>query len=611
MIRNIILLIYIIYIPIIGKSIDSIELFLFYLPSILLIILEILYNRNKKILTVRQAWFLIILTFLYITSIIFSKNPGTSYYQLYIFLNVILTTVLAINNLKPQEFKKGLIVSTIVFSVIFILNKLSILPLPTRIYKDNFILQIWGHSYLGDLLILAIPSIISLFNSKNYKIPSLILILVCAVLLLTNSRSAIFALLIGLLLLKPANFTQKIFKTALLGFAIFSFVFQFFCIYLKIDSKKSLTGNRFNYWQESLLGFKDSPVLGNGPGTFSYINKKYEKFPDITNYTHNSFLWFLSENGIFFTLIVFTAIILAIITNYHQDNIFFVTSITSLVHSFFDPTWNSAGILIISLYFIFYHYLHKKNGRFKWSFFIPVSVLLLLFIVSQASTRILMSQFNYKTTLLFDPINLKARLEIIKSNNPKDMYWQSNLASTIKLFPNETAVYDTLINITPFPENEKYYYKLFELSPQENYKRYVELAGLYYQHQLFDKLDELFLQIDRTFNENQLPAIYSFPLSQICYRTALENYKKNPESSIKLFQESVRLFPMLSHYHIELANAYWNIGYKKEALAQLSVCQTYLAAKKHCQEYLNEHKNVNLPHPGAPVIVSYINSNLN
>ena len=87
---------------------------------------------------------------------------------------------------------------------------------------------------------------------------------------------------------------------------------------------KTIIGERNKYWSIAFKGFLDSPIIGNGPNTFSLIRREKQIKSTITSVTHNSLLTFLCENGIIFTFIIFIAIFYGLKNTRKNNNIFFV-----------------------------------------------------------------------------------------------------------------------------------------------------------------------------------------------------------------------------------------------------------------------------------------------
>jgi hypothetical protein len=525
--------------------------------------------------------------------------------------------LVAIKNISPKQFEQGLLTSLIIFSIIFLLNKLQIVNINPSVLNDNFISQRYGHSYLADLLILIFPFLISKinsnFNKKQKYLNFSYLIFFLIILILTNSRSGITALSIGLLFLKTKNSHQKTIKRIILG--LISIVLVLFLTpRYQNEFNKTISGQRFQYWNIALQSFQQAPLFGNGPNTFPLIRKQIQKQATNSNLTHSSLLNFLCENGIFFTFIFFFSIFYGLNNTKKKNNIFFTTSIIVITHSLLDPTWNSPGIFIISLYLIFYYSpifnLKKQKNRSTIPILILATICLLFYSLDTISNQLFIKD-KYQSSLIFNPLNLDSRLKIISTTKPDSALWQNNLNFTLKFFPKNEIVYQKLINTLPFNQSEKYYYQLFQLNPKENFNYYYQITNIYYQNQNYEKLDKIIDLIDTNFIENQFLANYAIPLSKITYEYALQKYSSiNPQKSLKYFQFTKKIFPILGYYQIEYANSLWHLGQKQQAKEVLNDCLKYPHPKQQCLTYLEEHQNIDFNQPGEPEFRNYIQNKL-
>jgi O-antigen ligase len=616
--ENIFLLISLFIIPIFGKAIDFKESLIFYsLPSIL-IFYTILIKKESLKLRNKPLIFILILISLFVISTLLSINPGGSYYFLFIFINCLLMTLVVINNISPKQFERGLLISLIIFSIIFLLNRLNIINLNPSVLNDNFIDQKYGHSYLADLLVLIFPFLISKvnpeLNKKQKYLNYFYFIFFLTTLILTNSRSSVVALTIGLFFLKAKNFHQKTIKNIIIGLMSIALIISLTPQYQN-KFNKTIDGERFKYWNVAIQSFKRSPLFGNGPNTFPLIRKEIQDQSISGNLAHNSFLSFLCENGIIFTILLFITIIYGLRNNQKKNNTFFGCSIIAITHSFLDPTWSSPGIFIISLYLIFYYSPIFINTPPKKILFSPsiitISSICFLFFVMDSISNHLLFQDKYQNSLIFNPLNLDSRLKIISTTNPNLTLWQKNLQFTLKYFSKNEIVYQTLTNTLPFLQSEKYYYQLINLNPKESFSSYFLLTDTYSRSNNFNKLEQILNLIDQNFIENQIPSSYAIPLSKISYNYAIDIYPTNKDKAIKYLKLTNKLFPLDGFYRVELANALWSNNKKEDAIKQLSSkCQEYPSAKEQCQTYLKAHQYQEFNQPGSLESITYVNEKL-
>jgi len=613
--EKIIFLIILFIFPIFGKIIDFKESIFFYsLPSIL-IFYTILVKKESFKLNLKSIIFFLSIIISFVISYLFSINLGGSFYFIFIFINCLLMTFVVIKNISPKNFEQGLLISVSIFSVVFLLDKLHIINLNISTLNDNFIKQIYGHSYLADLLVLTFPFIISRINSKLSKpqkyLNYALILFFFVILVLTNSRSGFIAITLGLLFLQSKNLTQKIFKILIISSSLILLAVS---LTPKYQNKlnKTIIGERDKYWIIALKGFVDSPIIGNGPNSFPIIRRQKQNQPIITSVTHNSILTFLCENGIIFTTLFLTVIILSLQKTRKNNNIFFVASLIAFFHSLLDPTWNSPGIFIVSLYLIFYHlYSSKesKNEKNASSLVLSLAIFCSIFFILDTTSNQLLLKHRYESSLAFNPFNFNSRIEIMSKINNKSEIWQKNLQFILKYFNKNEVVYKNLIDTTPFPQNEKYYYQLFDLNPKESFYYYLQLLNNTKKNNDLLRFETLLNYIDKNFKENEIPTKYAIPISKESYNYAVSIYPTNKSKSLFYFNLATKLFPISGFYQVDLANALWNTNQKEAAINQLSInCQKYPLAKDQCKTYLNAQQNKTFDQPGTEEYINYINN---
>lgn len=608
-------LIFILILPIFGKSLDFTESVFFYGFS-LIFFFYFLHKKKKLFFEKEFILILIILTILLLFSTITSKIIGLSYYQFFVYLDIILLFTFAVAIIKPEKIKIGLVIASSIYCLVFLLNKIGILSLEIKPLSDNFILQIWGHSYLADFIVFSIPILVCYLAEEKEKKKIyplfLILFIILISLFLTNSRSALLSLMIGLIFLKTTTPSQKIIKKIIFtGIILSLLVLSVLVIKNKIRNKTFL-GNRIKYFESALVGFSKYPIFGNGIGTYSFIEKKYQTEPFTNTFvSHNSFATFLSENGLIFTLIFFISIVLSLKKTYKTDNLFFVCSLIAICHSFLDPTWESSGIFVLSLYFIFFYSLqYNKTEKSKSSkLFVFTPLIILLFFTSKTISDLLFLQGKFRQSIFFDPFNLNSRIAIIKNENPNSQIWQKTLKFSLKYFKNNDILYKTLVEKIPFPDNEIYYYKLFEINPKENNKNYLNLIDLYKKNYQKEKLEKLLYLIIQNSVNKQFTRPEQIIIEKILYRSGIENFNFNPEKTIDFLNQCLKYEPALSYFHIELANAYWHTGQRQKAFEQINNCLKINVAQQHCQWYLDNFQNQFL-YPGQKEFTDYIDNQL-
>jgi O-antigen ligase len=593
---SLLLALFLVITPIFGKSIDYRESIVLYAAIILFFLFSRFRRSPSLILHKKFILFEIILILLYIVSTIFSKNISFSYYGLIRFLFTLTLLNLSLTNVKDALLSKLIHYSSLIYALVFLLNKFNLIQLLPRPFYDNFILQIWGHSYLADIIIMAIPIVIyqliyqihSGLKNKLFQFFSLLLLL--STLILTNSRSGAISLAIGsayLLIPKIKN----IFKPLVLLLAIFLIAYftnQF--LYLQESTLKSPGGNRLEYWKQALNGFTESPILGNGPNNFFYINKKYQSQANSnTNYAHNYFLESLALNGLPYTLIFFAFVLLSLKYQLHRHPLNFSIGLIALINTLLDPAWNSLGIFCLSLFYIFNQNplvvvptSKSSPKKLFTTFSFVIFAIICLFYLTKTAADILYIRGQKLTSLRLDPFNLDNSLSL----DPKFLDF------TIFLNSHNIFLFREMTRIIPLPQSETYYYQLFSLSPKENLAQYTQLATFYLQTKQQDKLTSLLSSINKNITPTIYPIEETISIAKIYYQVALLQWDKHDfTAAIDNFKNAVVFSKGWGEFQIELANAYWSYGQKDLATNQLQVeCQEIPLSSQSCQNFLNSNQ---------------------
>ncbi|MFA5025605.1 MAG: O-antigen ligase family protein [Candidatus Shapirobacteria bacterium] len=587
---NLLLSCFILILPLFGKAINYAESLVLYGGTIIFLVASFSYPSPKH-LTKKIIYFEIVLVLLSLISSILSKNIGYSYYGFFNFIFSLVILNLCLKYLDTKNISKIILYFSLFYSVIFLLNKLQLLTIGADSYFDNFILQIWGHSYLADFLIFSIPFLLysllsfEMLPKKLWYFYSFSLVFIFITLILTNSRSAIISITLSTLYIVSPKL-KKHFRIPL-GILMFTLaIFLNYQLFSQNRVTKSLDGSRPEYWQEAFQAFIEKPIFGNGPGNFFYINKKYQSVPYTnTNYAHNSFIEYLSLNGLPFTLIIFVAIISSLLFQRQKNPLNFVIGLTSLINSFLDPSWNSIGIFCLSLFFIFNQNplfisasIPKSKLYSKLNIFILI--IISIFFISKTVSDFLFISHQNLTSLYADPFNLNARQALLPDFE----------RSTSILYQNDTQTNRELSKILTYPKNEKYFYQVFSLNPKEsNPKEYIELANFYVSSNDLDKLDYLLKLAYQNLNINLSSSSENLTIAKIAYKHALFQWQNhNPDLAINNLKIAIHFSKGWSHFHIELANMYWYNGQLDLAIQQLKTeCYKYPNSIKHCQEYIN------------------------
>lgn len=586
---SIIFLIYVLILPVFNKAIDYQEsVILFGVPFFFFLSLLTKTKANLVRPTKLNLIFQIILTFLFLLSTLLSINPGSSYYAFFTFLTVLLIFNLSSLYIDDLElFYKYLIAFSCLYAAILIGSKLHLFNISVQPASDNFILQVWGHSDLADLLVFPVIITISKIRPKNIltSVPlSLFLILA---LILTDSRSAIVAVIFGIIFLIPKNIYQKTIRLVAFICLVISLIYIFRqSTTPSVSNLKTLTGSRPGYWQEAAIGFQKSPIFGNGPATFNIIDQQLHlDSGSNSKYAHNSILEYLTDNGLIFASVFFIYIFLGLYHQHQKNNLLFCLGLVSLIDSMFTPSWSSPGILIISLILIFHdqHFfsvIPNNRHRSVPIFLSILSILVFIFFLSKTSSDYLFLNGSYNLSLKLDPFNLNSLLNTIDTNN---------LSTALKLYPdNKVIFYQTLINKYSLPTSETYYYQLITIDPNNSLNIFLDLGYYYLRSKSYNQVEHFFDFILNHYPPEKISYPNNIKISELFRQYAIIQWNENHQSSaILLFQKAVAYSPEGGIYHIDLADAYWYLNLHDQFKYQLeTICPSYQSPQIECQKYL-------------------------
>ena len=577
------LIIFVCLSPLLGKNLDYTESLIFYgFP--LFFYLLILTSKIKTHSLPRPVIAIqVILILLYGISTLLSVNKGISYYHFFQFFNTLfIVNLVFIVFPNRTNFEKTFLFTSLFMVFIFSLNYFHVINLPDKSLGDNFIKQVWGHSYLSELLIISIPLSLKyvLGNSKKYLFLFLALLIA---LLFTNSRIAIITIFFSLLFLVivTKSFvikTKIIFLLPILLVVLFGI---FFFISKGVYSNKTLDGSRLEYWSEAFNYFLESPLIGNGPDTFETANNRYhQSFSTKTSLAHSSLLTFLSENGILFTLIIFTSLIVLLRPIFHQDIFLFTALSGSIVASLIDSSWNTIGIFLIVLTSLTLSKPSPPPNRQSKILIYIQFIILSLFFLSKTASDLLFIFHQYRFSYYADPFNPNPRLALIEEN-PMDT---SLINSTLTLFEKDNSINQKIANNLPLSQSTSLQYHLIALNPIDTIKPYLSLFLYYQQQQQIDNYKYTLSLFDRNIGLKYI-SLDITPISSALYSEALNIWTTDRSSAIYFLNQAVKYSPDWSHLRIELANAYMDDNQILVAKNEIQACLSRSIPRFHCQQY--------------------------
>ena len=371
------------------------KLYLFALWSIFLLFFSLVFNEKPRIL--KPIISALVLSVLFIISVIFSKHIPLSIEKLFFYLISLATFIffssISKNKFKPKAFFYYLSILTLVLNAIvlfftFYQDQQSIFP------GMNLLVRSYGHNHYAAFLLLLIPIFWWQFLFKNEQATDkethflMIILLMSSYLLiiLSLARLVLFISLIQLIAIfftnkkilsssKENDFVKIIIKTFIFIFVSIGTVFLFLSVPLNnkgeslcplVFSKKEicqplLQNDRFIYWQKAWLVFSENLLVGSGLKNFNFSSRKFpiENY-QITSYAHNIFLHNLAEGGLlvgipFFFFITYIFYRSFLVIKRDREPLYkflWLAASASLFNAMFDFDWNFFIIFVLTLIFI-------------------------------------------------------------------------------------------------------------------------------------------------------------------------------------------------------------------------------------------------------------------
>lgn len=501
------------------------------------------------------------------------------------FLTVLLIFNIASTYLPTDIYlKKGIVYASAVYSLISITYKLFLPNLFPSEYTDNVFVQNWGHSYIADFLIFSVPLLIHNVTPKKIPVSTVLLIPITLAIILSNSRSSIVALIIGISFIKSEHLYHRLFKLL----AITSLLVSLICIYFFSNHLKSPNGSRPEYWSQAISGFVNSPLVGIGSGNFGIINRLYrQNTVNSSSYTHNSILESLLENGIFFTIVTFGLTGYGLWYQYRHYRLFFVLGIISLTNSLLDPSWASPGILALTMIFIFWKINPKPAPRY---FTAILAVTILIYLISKTISDILFVKAKYELSLKFDPFNPSSLTSLVDTKQPQIRY----------LYEQDPYFLNLLSDTKYLPQNESVFFESIRLDPFGSTNKISRLVYYYTNTNDFQKLKSTIPLVYTHIDPTVIPFNLSLELAKSIYKLGIHEWEqKNYQEAINHLQKAVTYSRKWSHFELELATALWQSGGSKKAFDSLTNCQKNTASAKHCYDFQLEIKKSGWPPVGS------------
>lgn len=555
------------------------------------------------------------------------------------------------------------VVAASIVALFFILNR----SLGLRLPPLNLLYAFHGHNFLAGLLLLVFPLLLPFVDGSKWTWYKSAFWFFLVSLLLTFSRGAL-GILTFYLLYKFVVGHSKELKSRLLLVSI-TLVCVLFVLglgllkslpvinipiingyWLKTQLNKVdlVTNYRFEYWQQAWAGFKQRPLLGNGPGTFSLVSKAYQQQPDSYSVHAHSFpLQLLSEVGIVGLVLLASLIVICLTqtqrhkrhdTVSHQPVLPLTEAVLlTLGYSLIEFNlqfwviwlwfWAALGLIAGS----------RKNASESTSaplhkmLFSTTLGLNTLGYITYGLLYILPLETLIKLPL---PLYLVDKISTLKTIQllPSHVSMTINQATPFLLFyQNDSDVLTSIADKFTFPDRfeEAYphYNKALVFDPKNAHKikqylnrlQILNQPVVLYTEFLFginlyanksqkvlltrlntEQMSEIFsAHISTVLKTKSDAATFDQEIAQRLYGLGLTQISTNPKLAAQLWEAAIPFYQSLSYHYIDLASLYYyELGDPQLALKTLERCMEQPQAKAHCAQFITKNGVVNLPTTG-------------
>ena len=666
-----------------GESLLSKAIFLgfplFYLP--------ILFRRKRKVTHSFRPIFLAWSAFLSVAliSMLFSISRSFSLPSFFglsgVFIYFVLFSLVVEARTGLKLFSYSIIIVALILSFI---SLFFIISPPTSMSGMNLVYASFGHNHLSDYLIFTLPLSVVLFLRQTKTIPNFLTCLLVVFFFinffLTFARTAFLIvsfMIFGLVWIYKPVMKKAVFLLTLASIPLLMSLAIVFISNSQIRGRFNLSTSsrsewlirqaikpianegRFEYWKQAMQGFRERPLLGNGPGTFRLISQRFRQQSSVFSwFTHNFFLQTAAEVGVL-GFGTFSLLLFLVFKNMHIPHLrnqadypvaLFMGVLGSLLQSFFDFNFNFLAIFLlfwVSVAFL----LHTPRDRHMVSppRMLPLSMTVVSFlslglVITTLFGRFLLlrgdqsnfssigkAPFSVTFSVLLPSLDHERFQILIRSSTSGHKDFHDPLFEKALVFWNKEDPNFSLwlANLTdPSPESNQYYVQAVRFSSAFDkihlIGRLLEIEGgdddfvvetflsiltqSEFPH-LKDRLQEIpssHRQILLTYiKQHYSPDILDIPpmrwwASKVFYFTGLELFEQGEQEQTALFWDWARLIsPDWDYFQIEAAAyQYYILNDPNQARAILKECLSNEYAKESCLNQLRSGVAL-LPEPGS------------
>lgn len=354
------------FLPVVESFNRGAAFFLLYTGAIL-ISFPILWKKriNVDLIDVLFLSFLTAATISTLFSISFLRSgiELSRYFAYFIIFIAIRNSQEEIERIKKYYFN-SILINSFLLSLLLIIYQFFGKFFPTVTSGMNLFYPTFGHNRIADILIFLIPLLLTLKYSKYF------LIFFSIMLAVSLGRGAMLSLPLAIIIfaflikekrkdVKIGAFVYSFLAIIMVsGIFIYTYFFAFSNKVLPYYSglfKPLAYDLRLEYFRQAIMGFSQSPIIGNGLDTFRYISQRYQNMPSSWSwYAHNHFLQLLNDSGflggtifLMMTAVLFWQSFKSLTKSADNfKNGIFIALLATTIHSFIDYDWQYLSILL-------------------------------------------------------------------------------------------------------------------------------------------------------------------------------------------------------------------------------------------------------------------------
>lgn len=487
----------------------------------------------------------------------------------------------------------------------------------------NQIRLVFGHNHLADLFVFALPFIFHEFRNRKYLVTGMIIYFTLLSLFLARG-AALFSfcyVLYQWFIKRHTQTEQKDRATA----AIFVVIVVFGIVL--IGGGRNIIASvgrgtiqaRLGYYAQAIRGFISSPIVGNGPGTFSIVSSREAKFGELESwFAHSAPLQELSDVGIVGSLGIVTLAIVVVaivrrklrdqpISEYEQLTESIVLIILYSCFEFVIDYYVLWLLLCAGLGLLIGMNEEKISPDSMKSGMRIFTLIFGIYYLSSIAALVLLLQRNNNAAFIVAPysvVNTIARLTtnapygslptdwlvpILHKNNPKVMF---QLGDIYQEKDKRIANYYYRTAVFLQPQNMKYVSvyldSLKTRKPEEAGKEVVDLLKRALPDVFHDRLHEYFdnttligYALQRTYQKD--PPLLKERYVSLLYSLGIPLLYTNTETTVRLWVIARDIYPDLATTHLELAGLYLYL-YEDSSVAKqiLKDCMKNKSAAPQC-----------------------------